>query len=343
MIKETLQEAFILKARGYYKRAIENFYIALSEDNTSVELLFEIAESYFLMNEEERALNYLEQILENNPTHISSLKLLKNVFINKKAWQEAEQTAKNIYCISQDLEDLNQILNLLNRQNKFEEVFEYNIAEEDDGILYEKAFAKFHMNNLEEALDYIDKSLEAKSDNKKIVLKGKILYRMNKREECVNLLSLFEQDYLDSESLNFIGLVKQHECKFNESIKYFLEAIKMDSSCDEYYYNCASTYFKLGDSQQAKKYYNMAISISPDNQNYHFALANLYYSEKQYKRAMEELTYDFFEAKLLKAIILYDSGYLALAKKELEKLMLEQPDNELMLEYKRRIDEELSI
>ena len=166
---------------------------------------------------------------------------------------------------------------------------------------------------------------------------------MNKRDDCVDLLVLFRQDDIDSESLNLIGLIKQHECKFEEAIKCFLDAIKLDSSCDEYYYNCASTYFKLGDSQQAKKYYNVAISISPDNQNYHFALANLYYSEKQYKRAMEELAYDFYEAKLLKAIILYDSGYLALSKKELEELALEQPDNELMLEYKKRIDEELSL
>ena len=343
MIKETLKEAFILKSRGYFKRAIENFYKALSEDSTSVELLYEIAECYFLMNEEERALNYLEKILDAEPTHINSLKLLKNVFITKKAFQEAEQTAKNIYCISQELEDLVQILNLLNKQEKYEEVFEYNIEQDDANISYEKAFAKFNLNDLEEALNFINRALETCCDNRKLVLKGKILYRMNHRDECVDLLPLFDQEKLDSEDLNFIGLVKQHECKFEEAIKCFLDAIKLDSSCDEYYYNCDSSYFKLGDSQQAKKYYNMAISICPDNQNYHFALANLYYSEKQYKRAMEELTYDFFEAKLLKAIILYDSGYLALAKKELEKLMLEQPDNELMLEYKRRIDEELSI
>jgi tetratricopeptide (TPR) repeat protein len=80
-----------------------------------------------------------------------------------------------------------------------------------------------------------------------------------------------------------------------------LRAIDVNS---EFYYNYASTCFKMGNIQQAKKYYNLAISLSPDNQNYHFALANLYYSEKHYKRAMEELNYDFFEARLLKSIIL---------------------------------------
>ena len=42
---------------------------------------------------------------------------------------------------------------------------------------------------------------------------------------------------------------------------------------------------------------------------------NLYYSERNFKRAFEELNYDFFEANLLKSIILYDTGYVALAKK----------------------------
>ena len=154
---------------------------------------------------------------------------------------------------------------------------------------------------------------------------------------------LFHDDENDSEIMNFIGLVKQYEQDLKTAIKYFLKAVKLDSANDEYYYNCASTYFKMGDVTLARKYYNLAISISPDNQNYHFALANLYYSEKHYKRALEELKYDFFEAKLLKSIILYDSGYLVLAKNELEALVKEQPNNPIVMEYKSRIEEELKI
>ena len=101
MMKELLQEGFILKSKGYYKHAIEAFYKALELDNSSSELLLEIAEVYYLMGDEERTLNYIEQILEHNPTHIESLNLLKKIFVNKKAWAEAEQTAKNIYCITQ--------------------------------------------------------------------------------------------------------------------------------------------------------------------------------------------------------------------------------------------------
>ena len=124
---------------------------------------------------------------------------------------------------------------------------------------------------------------------------------------------------------------------------YFSEAIKQDSKVDEYYYNCASTYFKIGDKIQAKNYYNLAISLNPENQNYHFALANLYYSEKQYRRAMEELDYDFFEANLLKSIILYETGYVALAKKSFEKITKERPENLVIQEYMKKVEEALKI
>ena len=84
MIKTILQEGFVLKSKGYYKHAIEAFYKALELDSTSAELLLEIAELYYLMGDEERALSYIESILDKNPTHIETLVLLKNIFINKK-------------------------------------------------------------------------------------------------------------------------------------------------------------------------------------------------------------------------------------------------------------------
>ena len=66
------------------------------------------------------------------------------------------------------------------------------------------------------------------------------------------------------------------------------------------------------------------------------------YSEKNYKRALEELKCDFYEAKLLRAIILYDTKYLAIAKKEFENIQKERPDD-MVVEYINRINHELSI
>lgn len=343
MIKDLLQEGYILKTKGFYKHAIESFYKALEHDNNSSELLLEIAESYYLMKDEERALNYIEQILEKDPTHVESLKLLKQIFVSKSAWSEAEQTAKNIYFISKNDEDLAKIFELLNQQGKYAEIFEYNVENFSENALYEKAYAKMFLGETDEALLYINKALENSSKDKFLLLKGKILYKMNRKEDCFEILDKIAFDENNAELMNFSGLVYQYKEDYKKAIEYFKIAIKTEPQKDEYYYNCASTYFKMGDTQQAKFFYNRAISLAPENQNYHFALANLYYAEKHHKRALEELNGDFWEAKLLKSIILYDSGYLALARKELEKLAEEQPENEMVKSYQDRIRTELGI
>ena len=284
MIKELLQEGFILKAKGYYKHAIEAFYKALELDNSSSELLLEIADAYYAINDEERALHYIEQILESSPTHIESLKLLKKIFEDKKAWAEAEQTAKNIYCISNSVEDLTEIFKLLNTQNKFDEIFEFKHDNSTEEILYEISYAKFMKQDYEEALKIINQALDSSINNKCLLLKGKILFKLNKKDECIALIPELSIDKNNAEILNFIGLIKQYEQDYKTALKYLVSATKLDSNNDEYYYNCASTYFKMGDITLAKKYYNLAISLAPEKSNYHFALANLYYSEKHYKR-----------------------------------------------------------
>ena len=44
-----------------------------------------------------------------------------------------------------------------------------------------------------------------------------------------------------------------------------------------------------------------------------------------------------------KGYILYDTGYLALAKQELKHLFAECPDNSILQEYSERIDSELGL
>ena len=83
MIKNLLQEGFTLKNRGHYKHAIAVFYKALEQDNNSTELLLEIADLYYRMQNEEKALSYIEQILDKNPEHIEALRLLEQIFIDR--------------------------------------------------------------------------------------------------------------------------------------------------------------------------------------------------------------------------------------------------------------------
>ena len=332
MIKNLLQEGFALKSNGHYKHAIEVFYKALEEDNSSSELLLEIANLYYLMHNEERALSYIEQILNKEPSHINSLKLLKKIFIDKGALAEAEQTAKNIYCISHNNDDLTEILKL------------YNVLTPDCAIYIEQAFASFNKHDYENAENLSKKALEINADSQEaLLLLGKVFYAQNKKDACIPLLAKFIPNNKNPELLNFVGLINTYLGKHKEAIENFLEAIKLNRANAVYYYNLANVYFKQGDFASAKKYYNLSISFAPENANYHFALANLYYTEGHYKKALEELDENLFEARLLKAVILYDTGYLALAKKELDLLSNEHSNNNIIREYQTLINKELGL
>lgn len=344
MIKNLLLEGFTLKSQGHYKHAIEVFYKALEHDNASSELLLEIADLYFLMGNTERALNYIEQILEKEPAHIPSLKILKKIFEAKEAFEEAEQTAKNIYCISQENEDLVEILKLLNLQGKFDEIFEYNIKAPTCAIYLEQAKAKFFQKDYNSAEKILNRALTLDSTNQDILLLlSKTLFLNNKKDISAEIAQQIRFDNNNPDLINFLAQIETYLGHYSKAQDYLKIAIKKDNSNSEFYFNLANAYYKQGEHSLAKKNYNLAISLNPENKNYHFALANLYYVEKHYKKALEELKGNFFEAKLLKAVILYDTGYLALAKKQLIVLGEERPDNELVKDYKNRIDEELRI
>ena len=342
MIKDLLQEAFALKESGHCKHAIEVFYKALELDNSSSELLLEIADLYDKIGNEEKALSYIEQILDKDPTHVDALKFLKRVFEKKEAWQEAEQTAKNIYCISHNPADLAEIFKLLIKQNKFDEIFEFKFKTEDKYVCLELARAYYYKKDFTKALEILTKIQPQMSDNQDfLLLLGQCCYYSNQKDRCIEIIGQFKAK--NAEQMNFLGLVETYLENYKEAVSYFNNAIKQNRSNPEYYYNLANVYFKQGELALAKRNYNLAISICPENQNYHFALANLYYSEKHYKKALEELEGDFFEARFLKVIILYETGYLALARKELNELALEYPNREMVNEYMTRINSELGL
>lgn len=344
MIKDLLQEGFALKNRGHYKHAIEVFYKALELDNTSNELLLEIAELYYKMQNEERALNYIEQILDNNPKHIEALKLLKQIFVDKNALAEAEQTAKNIYCISCDIDDLAEIFSLLNKQQKFDEVFEYNIEKLTPAIILELAKAHYCKKEYQIAQELIINNIENIDNHQDILLLlGQILYAQGKKDECVELLSRLQINEQNAELMNFCGLIKDYQGYYKEACRNLLSAIKLEPKNDKFYYNLANVYFKEGEIDYARKYYNLAISLNLNNSRYHFALANLYYAQKNYKKALEELPNNLLEANLLKITILYDTGYLALAKQEIENLLKQYPNNDILNEYSKKINNDLGI
>ena len=344
MIKEILKQAFILKNHRHYKRAIELFYKALEFDNESSELLLEIANLYYKLGNLEKSLFYIEDILSREPQHIQTLKLLKEIFMQKKAYPEAEQTAKNIYCVSNDSSDLLEILKILNVEGKYSEVFDYDVENAASEIYYEQAKSLFYRNLREDCSKLLEQVLILYPDNQDLlILYAQTCYAKNDIVSSENIIQKIKPDDSNSNYLMLKGLIDYNVGDFRKCEKNILQAIKLEPLNDRYYYSLANIYFKENLIDLAKKYYNHAISLNYENYTYHLALANLYYHQKQYNNALSELNYDILEAKILKVIIFYDTKNYAFAKQILDELVIKYPENAIIQDYNNKIKEALGL
>ena len=77
---EYIKQAFDLKSQGCYKQAIEMLYKALELESDNIEILFQLGELYFLLNNFQRSMQYLDKVLKIKPEHIEALKLMQKIY-----------------------------------------------------------------------------------------------------------------------------------------------------------------------------------------------------------------------------------------------------------------------
>ena len=101
-----IKEAFALKSQKSYKSAVEMLYKALSMDNDNQEVLSQLGELYVLMHNYQRALGYLEQVLEKNPKHLESLKLVREIYFREEYYSAGLEYAKHVFEEEQNPQNL---------------------------------------------------------------------------------------------------------------------------------------------------------------------------------------------------------------------------------------------
>ena len=105
-VLEYITKSFDLKPQGFYKPAIEMLYKALSIENNNVEILSQLGELYYLLENNQRAINYIEKTLEIDPLHIDCLKLMKTIYMAEEKYDEALKAVNKIYEINPTTENL---------------------------------------------------------------------------------------------------------------------------------------------------------------------------------------------------------------------------------------------
>lgn len=329
-------EAFELKRKGYYKQAIELYYKQLSKNDTDIEILVELADLYYLLENFDRANHYINQALDLNKEHIGALTVLKKVYLSEENYKKAEETAKKIYELTTNENDLTELLNIYNFEKKYEAMIEYtNEILDTDGV-YLVAYALYNTDRYDDAINFILQKEDLYSDineNKKLLeLLGKIYSQTKNMEKAREVFKKLENlTSNDAETLNLMGLDKIKELKPDEALEYFNKALEQDKNKAEYHYNMGQAYYLKGWFDEAKRCFNTAICLDPMNESYHYSLAYLLYRCGEYENAQSHLNPEYVDSKILLQVINIEKGNLAKAKVELEKLLAEDDKNELVL------------
>ena len=336
-MKKSMIEAFEFKRKGYYKQAIEIYYKLLSSLGDDVEILSELADLYYLLKNNERAMHYVNKSLEIVPNHESSLRVLKNVYNSEQKYESAETVAKQIYDITGQDDDLLELLEILEHQGKNQEIIDYAQETDDEFCKYKSAIAMCNINRYDEALDILGKivlseNIDLKLKEDVLNLKAEILNKRNDTERVKEVYKKLEETNAQTaEGLNNIGLDKLDNLQLDEAVEYFRLAIDKDNQNAQYHYNMGQSYYLKGWFEEAKKCFNTAICLNPMEEKYHYSLAYMLYRCGEYEAAEAHLNPDYRDSKVLQQVIKAEKGDLATPKIELEKMLKDNPENETIL------------
>jgi len=318
-----IKEAFALRAQELYKPAIEMLYKALAMDNDNIEVLFQLGELYSLMHNHARALGYLEQVLNQNPNHKETLELIQKIYLKENDYKNSLNYAQKVFEIEKTPNNLKQIIKLLGKLNLTEELLAYKTSEAcNEDVLYEIANAMYQNRNVTEAKSILE--TYSNNQNAKILL-GKIYFDENNLEKAREIFFEFPKTTENSDVLNYQGLFALEDMNFVEAIKCFSKATAIDKNNPIYFYNLGNAYFFNGWMEESQKAYSQAIYLSPDNMDYRYALAYLYYEIQSFDKCKKEVDAilstctQHNQARILQALLLNNDKEYMQAKTLLEE------------------------
>ncbi len=285
MIKELLQEMFLLKEKGYYKQAIEILYklleISDSQDETC-EIMYELAEVYFFSGNIERALHYIEKLLETSPEHTAALRLqikLLGADVLKRI-----PLARQLYVITNKQEDLKLYLALLNKAKMYSETITYAESSAKNFCYQEFAEAYYAMSEYGKSKEILLAQSELNEACE--LLLAKTCYAIND-EDALKTIELRLSQSSNPEVIKFIIQIEFDLMNYVKVIS-LAEKINLVNS-PEIIYKCGLACFYKNETTKAKKYFNL-LCEDKNNPKYKFALAMAYTQAGQTSQAIEAVT-----------------------------------------------------
>lgn len=314
-----IKRAFELKSQECYKQAVEMLYKALEIESDNIEILFQIGELYFLLHNYDRAVQYFEKVLAEDEKHLPSLKILCTIKERQNIIDEAIEIAEKIFELSNSKDSLKRLLKFYGKSGNIDKIeglkSEYK---NDESCLYECANALYKnkfINRAEEIISKVDIENPDNEDAK--ILLGKIYFDKNEFAKSKSIFDSFSSTSQNPEVLNYKGLFELESLNFVEAVKFFSKAANIAKTNPLYYYNLANAYFYNGWLNEAEDAYKKALANAPDNLDYRYSLAYMYFEMKNYDKTQKEVDFilehnkNHYQTKVLQALLkLREKDYL---------------------------------
>ena len=344
-----IKRAFELKEQQCYKQAIEMLYKAIVIEPDNVEILYQIGELYYLLNNYTRAVQYPEQILEMDNNHILALKLLKNIYEKQDKFCSAKEIAEKIYALEPNEDNLISLIEIYGKLTLFDEMEKYkDIINKSEKCLSAYAKICYVSHKTENLINIIQKGLEINPENEDLkILQGKIYFDNNEFEKSKEIFLSFSKNTENSEILNYYGLFSMEDHDYISAIKYFSRAFNIDNKNSSYAYNLSNAYYLNGWLEEAITTYKKALYLAPDNIDYRYSLAYAYYAQESYEKAKHEIDFilnqnkDYAGAKVLKALIKYKEKDFLEAEKILKSNIINGKTDDFTLSALSKVEYDL--
>ena len=309
---DILQEAIDQHNQGNLDEAEKKYRQILQNNKTHHDAWHLLGVVHYQKGHLDKAVQMIQKALSFNPSNVVAYNNLGNVYLAKQQFKDAldvyekalklNQSYAPVYC------NLANIYHHFKRYDEADQSYQKSLEIDGSALMTHQNFASFlcDRGRAEEALPHVQKVLQHYPQN----------------EVAINTLG------------NILHLLGEPA----EALKCFDKCIKIHPQKVGPYLNKGLVYASLFQFDLARSCYQEVLHLSPSNEIALNCLAAIEMTQKNYKAAQDFLRLaltknpNYYEARVNQALAHYYLGDADLAKKEIEKLSHNYPNN-LQLGY----------
>lgn len=307
----------IYELLGEYELASETLKSILIFDNNYTKAFEALGRLAIFQNDHDEALEWLNKLIEQDPKNVNGHIYLANIHRKKRNFDTAIEHLESALVIDPENLDIYNDLGLVYLESKN----------------FDKAKEKF------EFILSIDDTYSFAFDNLGVI------YRKTKEYgKAIEILQKSLSMNLQAWTYNELALVYTEKGDYKESIECSKKALAIDDTYTYAYDNLGAVYRKLGYYDKAANILKDSLKLKPEDSWTYNQLGLLYYEKSDYITAKGyftksiELDEDHYWPKInLTSCVIKDKQY-DLAKKHLEKLKSEYPENPRIYMLKSKIE-----